>query len=52
VFVIKPACVAVLVPGLSSIVPRQDQISDCLFLFVSDLYFLILHYYTVATWQF
>ena len=25
---LKPACVAVLVPGLYSRVPRQDQISD------------------------
>jgi len=32
VFVIKLACVAVLLLGLSSRVPRQHQISDCLFL--------------------
>jgi hypothetical protein len=32
VFVIKPACVAVLVSGLSSRVPRHDQMSDCVFL--------------------
>ena len=46
-------CMAVLVLEFSSrvlrVISATSRLDVCLFLFVLDLYFLILHYYTVPT---
>ena len=51
-----PVRMVELVPGLLSRVPGVisaiSRSNICLFLFVPDLYFLILYYCMVATWKF
>jgi len=51
-----PVCKAAPVPRFASIVlvviSAKSRSNICLFTFVTELYFLILHYCTVVTWKF